>query len=83
MAQHTTLQPTAVGSADWFNYLPDSNHSRFFTRTKWEETAMGALTIWSPELRLYTFQAFADGRPVCLFWYDSRNAQRSVSLIQT
>lgn len=76
MAQDTLSQPTLVGSADWFEHLPESDHSRFFTRIKWEETAIGALTTWCPELRLYIFQAFSDGRPVCLFWYGLRSAQR-------
>lgn len=71
MAQGTESSPTFVGSVDWFMHLPESAHSRFFTETKWEETPVGALTTWSLELRLYVFQSFMDGRPVCLFWYDS------------
>lgn len=61
---------TFVDAADWFVHLPESDHTRCFIETKWEETPMGALTTWTLELRLHVFQVFVDGRPVSIFWYD-------------
>lgn len=71
MAQVKETQPMSLLLPDWFTQLPESSHSRLFIETKWEETAMGSLKTWSPELRLHIIQAFMDKRPVCIFWYAS------------
>lgn len=70
MAQEHGSSPTFVGSPDWFIHLPQSAFTQFFIETNWEENPMGPLATWGLELRLYVFQAFADARPVCIFWYE-------------
>lgn len=64
----SNLQSIPVGTDDWTALLPDTEHVRFFKSRNWSETLLGPLNTWGLEIRLYTLHAFADARPVCLWW---------------
>jgi signal transduction histidine kinase/CheY-like chemotaxis protein len=65
----TSTLTTAV--PDWTAALPQTDHVRFFRNTRWQDTALGPLTSWSPELRLFTTFVLAESRAACLWWGDS------------
>ena len=64
----------SVLSDDWHASLPDSDHVRVFRSRDWLTSQLGPLSTWTLELRLYTLQAFADVRPLCIWWGPSKIA---------
>lgn len=68
----STIPSPIPNPADWTSDLPDSDHVQFFKNTNWAATHLGPLESWGLALRLHTFTTFADSRPACLYWYDSR-----------
>jgi hypothetical protein len=54
---------------NWADYIPTTDHVRFFRGTDWARTRMGPLKTWSMALRLQVFMVLADSRPACLYWY--------------
>lgn len=54
---------------NWADYIPTTDHVRFFRGTDWGRTCMGPLKTWSMPLRLQVFMVLADSRPACLYWY--------------
>lgn len=62
------VRPVSVATDDWTSLLPDTDHVGFFKSCNWSETKLGPFSSWTLELRLYTLQAFADSRPVAIYW---------------
>ncbi|KAJ4322435.1 hypothetical protein N0V94_002422 [Neodidymelliopsis sp. IMI 364377] len=56
------------GEHDWTEDLPKTDHVRFFRETDWSKSSLGALSTWSPTLRLFTAFVLADSRAACLWW---------------
>lgn len=54
---------------NWADYIPTTDHVRFFRETDWEKTPMGRLQEWETALRLQVFMVLADSRPACLYWF--------------
>lgn len=68
MSDSQDSPPSAVTNDDWTSLLPKTEHAEFLKSRHWADTLLGPLKAWPLELRLYTLQAFADTRPVCIYW---------------
>ncbi|KAE9371775.1 hypothetical protein N431DRAFT_410782 [Stipitochalara longipes BDJ] len=53
---------------NWVDYIPTTDHVRFFRSREWGKTPMGELKTWGFALRLHVFMVLADSRAACLYW---------------
>lgn len=58
----------AIGSYDWTDVLPSTEHVDHFRNADFGSTAMGPLADWGPALRLYVTMLFANSRATALYW---------------
>jgi hypothetical protein len=54
---------------NWADYIPTTDHVKFFRSREWGKTCMGELKTWGVALRLQVFMVLADSRAACLYWY--------------
>jgi hypothetical protein len=54
---------------NWADYIPTTDHVKFFRSREWGKTCMGELKTWGIALRLQVFMVLADSRAACLYWY--------------
>jgi signal transduction histidine kinase len=61
-------------ATDWTLEIPESEHNRFLINTRWDKTALGPISSWSPVLQLMVLKMLRDPRPANLYWGQDRIA---------